>query len=59
MSITTEQQLIKTYYNDENTIKTINDLIQDVKTLINNTLTSDEIKTKIKSDYNNITDWSI
>jgi hypothetical protein len=59
MSITTEQQLIKTYYNDENTTKTINDLIQDVKTLINNTLTSDEIKTKIKSDYNNITDWSI
>jgi len=59
MSITTEQQLIKTYYNDENTTKTINDLIQDVKTLINNTLTSDEIKTKIKLDYNNITDWSI
>ena len=41
------------------TTKTINDLIQDVKTLINNTLTSDEIKTKIKLDYNNITDWSI
>ena len=59
MSITTEQQLIKTYYNDEKTTKTINDLIQDVKTLINNTLTSDEIKTKIKLDYNNITDWSI
>tara|TARA_B100000900_G_scaffold404529_1_gene413012 strand:- start:574 stop:753 length:180 start_codon:yes stop_codon:yes gene_type:complete len=59
MSITTEQQLIKVYYNDENTTKTINDLIQDVKTLINNTFTSDEIKTKIKLDYNNITDWSI
>ena len=59
MSITTEQQLIKAYYNDENTTKTINNVIEDVKTLINNRLTSDEIKTKIKSDYNNITDWSI
>ena len=59
MTITTEQELIKAYYNDENTTKTINNVIEDVKTLINNTLTSDEIKTKIKSDYNNITDWSI
>ena len=59
MLITTEQQLIKAYYNDENTTKTINNVIEDVKTLINNTLTSDEIKTKIKLDYNNITDWSI
>lgn len=59
MTITTEQELIKAYYNDENTTKTINNVIEDVKTLINNRLTSDEIKTKIKSDYNNITDWSI
>jgi len=36
MTITTEQELIKAYYNDENTTKTINNVIEDVKTLINN-----------------------
>jgi len=62
MPITTEQQLIKVYYQDENTTKTISNLVEDFKTLQlkhNLNLTTEQVQNQIKSDFSDISDWSI
>ena len=58
----TEQQLIKVYYQDENTTKTISDLVENLKTLQSNhnlNLTTEQVQNQIKSDFSDISDWSI
>ena len=62
MSITTELELIKAYYNDDNTTKTINDLVSELKAIQssnNLNLTTEQVQNQIKSDFSNISDWSI
>ena len=61
MSVTTEQELIKAYYNDDNTTKTISDLVEDLRIVQLNSinLTTEQIQNQIKSDFPNISDWSI
>jgi len=62
MSITTELELIKAYYNDDNTTKTINDLVSELKVIQssnNLNLTTEQVQNQIKSDFSNISDWSI
>ena len=61
MSITTELELIKAYYNDDNTTKTINDLVEELRIAQLNSinLTTEQVQNQIKSDFSNISDWSI
>ena len=57
----TEQQLIMEFYPTNYHDKTISDLVSDLQTIQssnNLNLTIEQIQTKLKSDFPNISDWS-
>tara|TARA_Y100001970_G_C14053166_1_gene760062 strand:- start:529 stop:711 length:183 start_codon:yes stop_codon:yes gene_type:complete len=59
--MTTERQLIKSYYSDEDTTKSISDIVNDLKTKESNNnmnYTTEQIQDRLKSDFPNISDWS-
>jgi len=58
MAITTEQEVIDLIYPDDNT-KTISDLINFLQSKQTISFTVDEIKTQLKLDFTDVTDWSI
>ena len=60
MAISTEQELIDSFYPNDNT-KAISDVIQFLRTIQKNhnaTYTETEIKAELKSSYTDISDWS-
>lgn len=59
--MTTERQLIQSYYSDDNTTRTISDLINDLQTKQSNNninYTTEQIQNNLRSDFPNISDWS-
>tara|TARA_Y100000593_G_C4055446_1_gene211785 strand:+ start:230 stop:409 length:180 start_codon:yes stop_codon:yes gene_type:complete len=58
--MTTEQQLLDKYYNNDYT-KTISDLIGDLQNIQaskNYSRTTEQVQTQLRSDFPNISDWS-
>tara|TARA_R100000664_G_C2720167_1_gene113895 strand:+ start:226 stop:399 length:174 start_codon:yes stop_codon:yes gene_type:complete len=57
MAITTQQELVDTFFPDEN--KSIDDLVNHLYDLQKGLYTKEEIKTELKDKITNVSDWSI
>ena len=57
----TEQRLIQLYYSDDDTTRTISDLVNDLQTRQSNNninYTIEQVQNILKSNFPNISDWS-
>ena len=57
MIISTQQELINKFYNDDDT-KTISDLIEDLRIVQSGTYTTEQVQNQLKLNFPDISDWS-
>ena len=57
MAITTQQELVDTFFPDE--VKSIDDLVNHLYDLQEGLISKEEIKIELKDKMPNISDWSI